>query len=115
MDLKIFHNPKCSKSRATLDLLKNRGLEPQIIEYLANPPTTLELRRLLDMLAIQPRDFIRKKEAPYRDHLLDDDTLSDDVLIQAMVDNPILIERPIVVSNGRAAIGRPPENVLDIL
>jgi len=115
LDLKIFHNPKCSKSRATLDLLKNRGLEPQIIEYLSNPPTTLELHRLLDMLAMQPRDFIRKKEAIYRDHLLDDDTLSDDALIQAMVDNPILIERPIVVSNGRAAIGRPPENVLDIL
>ena len=85
-----------------MDLLKNRGLEPQIIEYLSNPPTTLELHRLLDMLAMQPRDFIRKKEAIYRDHLLDDDTLSDDALIQAMVDNPILIERPIVVSNGRA-------------
>ena len=115
LNLKIFHNPKCSKSRETLALLKSRGLEPQICEYLLNPPTALELREVLEMLAMQPRDLLRKKETAFRDYSLDDETLSDEVLIKVMIDNPILIERPIVVSNGRAAIGRPPEHVLEIL
>ena len=115
MRVKIFHNPKCSKSRATLELLRSRGVEPEIVEYLIEPPTAVELSNILEMLAMQPRELMRDKEAAYQDNGLDDQTLSNDVLIQTMIDHPILIERPIVVSDHRAAIGRPPERVLEIL
>ena len=115
MSVRIFHNPKCSKSRATLEILRERGLEPEIIEYLINPPTLQELSSILEMLQMQPRDLMRKKEAGYREARLDDQSLDHQTLIQAMVDHPILIERPIVLCNGRAVLGRPPENVLDIL
>lgn len=115
MGVKIFHNPKCSKSRETLALLRSRGLEPEIVEYLMKPPTAVELRTILELLAMQPRELMRTKEATYRDNGLDDNTLGNAALIEAMINHPILIERPIVISNGRAAIGRPPESVLEIL
>ena len=115
MSVRIFHNPKCSKSRATLNLLRERGLEPEVTEYLINPPTSQELSSILEMLQMQPRDLMRKKEASYREAGLEDQSLDHQTLIQAMVDHPILIERPIILCNGRAAIGRPPENVLDIV
>lgn len=111
----IFHNPKCSKSQATLALLRSRGVEPKIIEYLLETPTAETLKDILKMLGMQPRELIRNKEAAYRDNALDDPTLSDAALIHAMVEHPILIERPIVICGTRAAIGRPPQNVLKII
>lgn len=115
MSVRIYHNPRCSKSRATLALLEENGHAPVVVEYLKTPPTEDELRQVLAALGLGPRDVIRTGEAAYKDNKLSDEKLSDDQLIAAMVANPILIERPIVVSGGKAKIGRPPEGVLDIL
>lgn len=115
MDVIIYHNPRCSKSRQTLELLKDKGIEPSVIEYLKTPPSAVEIADILEKLGRKPRELMRTKEAEYKELGLDDDALHDGALIHAMVDNPKLIERPIVVANGKAAIGRPPENVLDIL
>jgi arsenate reductase len=109
----IFHNPRCSKSRATLELIQER--EPEVVEYLNNPPTAERLGEILDMLGMKPRELMRTGESLYKENNLNDDALSRDELIAAMVANPILIERPIVIANGTAAIGRPPSAVLDIL
>ncbi|MBC8339667.1 MAG: arsenate reductase (glutaredoxin) [Rhodospirillales bacterium] len=109
----IYHNPRCSKSRQTLALLGENGVEPDIIEYLETPPSAAELKKILGMLGIGPRDLLRKKEA--KEAGLDNPDMDDDTLIEAMAANPIVIERPIVVNNGKAALGRPPESVLDIL
>ena len=111
----IYHNPRCSKSRQTLALLEERGIEPTIIPYLDNPPSASTLKQILKKLALKPRQILRTGEAVYKSLHLDNDQLSDGELIQAMVDNPILIERPIVVNGDKAALGRPPEQVLDIL
>jgi arsenate reductase len=111
----IYHNPRCSKSRAALALLRERGVEPQIIEYLKTPPNAARLKKLLTMLGMAPRELMRKGEAPYKDLGLSDSALSDAKLVAAMVDNPILIERPIVVSGEQARLGRPPERVLELL
>ena len=113
MTVTLYHNPRCSKSRATLAVLQEKGIEPEIVEYLDAPPSAEELKRILAMLGIGPRDLMRRKEA--KEAGLDDPGLSDDALIAAMVANPIVIERPIVVSNGKARIGRPPESVLEIV
>jgi len=115
MSVTIYHNPRCSKSRQTLALLQENGVEPEIVTYLDNPPSAEVLGGVLDMLGKEPREAMRKKEEPYKANGLDDEGLSRGDLIAAMVANPILIERPIVVANGKAAIGRPPESVLDIL
>ncbi|WP_422005981.1 arsenate reductase (glutaredoxin) [Pyruvatibacter mobilis] len=115
MSVRIYHNPRCSKSRATLALLEENGHAPEVVEYLKTPPTEDELRQVLAALGLGPRDVIRTGEAAYKDNNLADENLSDDQLIAAMVADPILIERPIVVSGGKAKIGRPPEGVLDIL
>jgi arsenate reductase len=115
MTIRIFHNPRCSKSRATLALLQQQGFEPEISLYLESPPDADELRSILSKLGKAPRELMRKCEAEYREQGLSDAALSDDELIQAMVATPKLIERPIVLANERAAIGRPPESVLDIL
>lgn len=115
MSVTIYHNPRCSKSRQTLALLRDRGIEPQIIEYLKTPPSAEELKDILRLLGRSPRELMRRKEDAYREAGLDAAGLDDDALIAAMVDHPILIERPIVLANGRAALGRPPEAVLDIL
>ncbi len=115
MTATIYHNPRCSKSCRTLALLNERGLRPRIIEYLKTPPDAATLSRLLDMLGLEPRDLMREKEAEYAANGLDDGTLPRDALIAATIEHPILIERPIVVADGKAAIGRPPESVLDIL
>jgi arsenate reductase len=115
MTVSIFHNPRCSKSRATLALLHDRGIEPEIILYLETPPDADELRSILDKLDCSPRALMRKGEAEYKEQGLNDETLSDEDLIRAMVATPKLIERPIVLSKGRAAIGRPPDSVLEIL
>ena len=111
----IFHNPRCSKSRQTLALLEEQGIEPTIVEYLKTPPAVDEIATILDLLNKEPRELMRRKEAAYADNNLDNPDLSQDALIQAMHDNPVLIERPVVLANGKAALGRPPEDVLEIL
>ena len=115
MSVTIYHNPRCSKSRATLQALEEKQIEPTVVEYLKTPPDAKTLDELLTKLGMEPRDLMRKHEAEYKDNNLDDETLSRDQLIQAMIDFPRLIERPIVVANGKVAIGRPVENVMDIL
>jgi arsenate reductase (glutaredoxin) len=112
--LTIFHNPKCSKSRETLALLRHRGLAPRIVEYLKTPPDADELARIVKQLGIAPEALVRKGEDVYKSKYAGR-TLSDAEWIAAMVADPVLIERPIVVANGKAAIGRPPERVLELL
>lgn len=115
MSVICYHNPRCGKSRQTLALLKGQGLEPTVIEYLKTPPSAQELDDILQKLGMGPRELMRTKEAAYKANHLDDPTLDRQALIAAMLDNPILIERPIVLANDKAAIGRPPEAVLAIL
>ncbi len=112
---RIYHNPRCSKSRQALALLEEHGVVPEIIRYLETPPTAAELADLLDKLGLQPRDLMRQKEAEYKELGLDNPELSNDALIAAMVAHPKLIERPIVVKGSKAALGRPPESVLTLL
>lgn len=111
----IYHNPRCSKSRATLALLEERGIDASVIEYLKEPPDEIELRQLLDLLGIPARELLRKGEAPYKELGLADESKTEDEIIKAIVENPILMERPIVTTASKARIGRPPESVLDIL
>ncbi len=111
----IYHNARCSKSRAAMALLSDKGLDINVVKYLDTPPDRAELSEVLDMLGIEPRELMRKGEQAYKDNHLDDESLSRDQLIDAMVNNPILIERPIVIKDGKAAIGRPIENIIDIL
>ncbi len=115
MSTTIYHNPRCSKSRQTLQLLIDNDVEPVVIEYLKLPPSAQTLDKILTQLNLEPRELMRKKEAPYRENSLDDPALTRAELIAAMVQNPILIERPIVTHGNRAAIGRPPESVLEII
>ncbi|WP_114241114.1 arsenate reductase (glutaredoxin) [Dyella sp. C9] len=115
MTVRIYHNNRCSKSRATLALLEQRGVVCDVVNYLETPPSAEELAQLLDMLGMTPRELMRKGEAEYAELGLDDPALDDTALIAAMASHPRLIERPIVVANGKAAIGRPPEAVLGIL
>ncbi len=112
---RIFHNPRCSKSRQTLELLQQKGIEPEIIRYLETPPTEQELLHVLELLGCEPRELMRTKESEYKEQNLDNPELTRQQLVQAMVNTPKLIERPIVLANGKAAIGRPPELVLEIL
>ena len=114
-ELTIWHNPRCRKSREVLQLLEAKGADLEIVKYLETPPSAGELDRVLTSLNMQPRQLMRRKEAPYRDLNLADEKLSRDDLIAAMVENPILIERPVVIRGSRAALGRPAENVLDLL
>jgi len=113
--LTIYHNPRCSKSRATLALLEERNVHPEVIHYLETPPDAATLRRLLELLKLEPRQLMRTKEEIYQTLNLQDEDRTTEELIAAMVANPILIERPIVVSGKSAVIGRPPENVLSLL
>ena len=115
MSVTIYHNPRCSKSRQTLQLLRDKGIEPNIVEYLSTPPNPAELSDILDRLGLEPRDLMRKKEAEYAEAGLDNPGLSREELIQRMVDYPKVIERPIVLKDDKAAVGRPPERVLEIL
>lgn len=115
MAVTIYHNPKCAKSREALRLLRSHGIEPQIVEYLQSPPSKAELERLLDLLGLEPRALLRTKEPEYRKAGLDDPKLTRAAIVRAMLEHPKLIERPIVVAGRKAALGRPPENVLKIL
>ena len=115
MTVTIYHNARCSKSRETLKLIEGRGLKPKVVDYVKTPPSAAELKAILKMLGLRPRELLRKGEPRCVELGLKDRHLDDDALIALMVANPILIERPIVVAGGKAAIGRPPENVLTIL
>ena len=111
----IYINPKCSKCRLSLALLKEKNVTAEIVEYLTTPPDRRQLSEILDLLKLEPRELMRTFEAPYTELNLDNENLSRDDLIQAMIENPILIERPIVINGNKATIGRPPEKILDIL
>ena len=115
MEISIYHNPRCSKSRQTLQLLNERGIEPTIINYLQDPPTHQQIDSILRGLDFEPRQLMRRKEKEYKELTLDDPALTRDQLIAAMVTTPKLIERPIVIAGDQIAIGRPPESVLTIL
>ena len=115
MKVTIYHNPRCSKSRQTLALLRERGIEPEVVEYLKTPPSEAELARILDMLGKSPEELMRRNEAEYKEHFKGRD-LSREEAIRLMVRYPKVIERPVVVvDDARAAVGRPPEAVLEIL
>ncbi len=111
----LYHNPRCSKSRQTLQLLRENNIEPMIVEYLEKPPSKVALKRIIQQLNLTPRQLMRKNESVFKALNLADKSLSDEKLIAAMVENPILIERPIVVSGDKAVIGRPPEKVMGML
>jgi len=111
----FLHNPRCSKSRQALQLLQDQAVDVEVIEYLKTPPDFASLDSILRMLTLQPRELMRKNEDEYTQLHLDNTELSREQLIQAMVDHPILIERPILIKDGKAAVGRPPEQILDIL
>ena len=115
MSTVIFYNPKCSKCRTTLSILEEKGVDFEVIKYLENTPSVDELKDLLNQLNMDARSLMRTFEAPYKENNLDDESLSEDDLIQAMIDNPILIERPIVKTDKGVVIARPPENVLGII
>lgn len=114
MHVKIYHNPRCSKSRQALSLLRERGIDPEVVEYLKTPPTEEELNGILDLLGMEPENLMRKGEEEYK-RLVRGKHLSREQLVRIMVEHPRLIERPIVVAGGKAVVGRPPEKVLTIL
>lgn len=111
----IYHNPRCSKSRQTLQLLQDKGLNPTVIEYLKTPPSEKDIIDIVNKMGVTPLEIIRTKEEAFKELGLNDNAVTDDALIRAMADTPQLIERPIVVKGEKAAIGRPPEKVLEIL
>jgi arsenate reductase len=115
MHVKIYHNPRCSKSRQTLQVLKEHDVEPEVIEYLKTPPDKSTLKQILQQLGLSPRELMRQKEAEYKENQLDDPNLTNDQLIEAMLKHPKLIERPIVITDKGVALGRPPEKVLEVL
>lgn len=115
MTVTIYHNPRCTKSRNTLELLIQQNINPKQILYLDQPPQFETLKSILDLLGLTARQLMRQHEPPYAQNQLDNPELTEESLINAMIQHPILIERPIVLANGKAAIGRPPENILEIL
>ncbi|HSG73179.1 MAG TPA: arsenate reductase (glutaredoxin) [Planctomycetaceae bacterium] len=113
--MKIYHNPRCSKSRQTLALIRAAGVEPEIVDYLNEPPSVEELDELLKKLRLEPRDIMRKGEAEYKDLKLKDRELGRDEALRILAEHPRLLERPIVVEGRNAVLGRPPENVKKLL
>ena len=111
----LYHNPRCSKSRAALALLQQRNVDLEVVRYLEAPPDEATLRELLDKLGMKPLELMRRGEARFRELGLKDAGVSDDDRVQAMAENPILIERPIFIAGNRAVVGRPPERVLELL
>jgi len=112
----IYHNPRCSKSRATLELLQEQGIEPEIVEYMKDPPDQQTLAHLVELLGVSPRELLRTNEQVYKDAGLDENDLCDEDILDALAQCPTILQRPIVVvDDERAAIGRPPESVLEIL
>ena len=114
-EITIYHNPRCSKSRQTLELLQENNISPEIILYLETPPSKSGLRLLLNKLGINARELLRKGEEAYKEHGLSDTSMTEDQIIDAMLASPKLIERPIVVAGDKAVLGRPPENVLTLI
>ena len=112
--MKIYHNPRCSKSRQTLGILQDKGIEPEVVEYLKTPPSGAELKRILKKLGLKAEDIIRKGEALYKEKYKGK-TLTNEQWIKVLAENPVLIERPIVVTDNKAVLGRPPENVLELV
>ena len=112
---KIFHNPRCSKSRQTLRILQDNNCEIEIINYLEKDLDVSLIKDILKKLSLKPRDILRTSEQDYKDNNLKEDNLSDDVLIDYMIKYPILIERPIVIKGHKAVLGRPPENILELI
>lgn len=115
MTIRIYHNPRCSKSRQTLKLIRDAGIEPEVIEYLDSPPSTRELDQLLKKLGMEPQDLMRKGESLYRELGLAKQELSRKEALEILHEHPKLIERPIVVKGDRAVLGRPPESVEELL
>jgi len=115
MSVKIYHNPRCTKSRQTLQLLEEKGVQAEVIEYLKTPPDAQTLKEIIKLLNIDAMQLVRKHEDEFKLAGLDQDNLSEDDIINAMVQYPKLIERPIVINKKQVAIGRPPENILAIL
>lgn len=115
MDIVIWHNPRCGKSRETLALLEAKGVKPRVVEYLKDPPTAAQIKAALKLLGLKARELMRRHEPEYRSEGLDDPALSEEQLVAAMAKHPILIERPVVLAGKKAALGRPPERVLEIL
>ncbi len=111
----MYHNPRCSKSRETLQILNDHEIEPEIVDYLDEPPSAEELKRIIGLLGVSARDLLRTTEQVYKDADLDDDSLSDDEIIDAICEYPALLQRPIVICGDRAVIGRPPSRVLEII
>ncbi len=111
----IYHNPRCSKSRETLQLLQDNNVAPAIVEYLEQPPSVDELKSIIRLLGVNARDLLRTTEPVYKDAELDDDSLSEEEIIEAICEYPALLQRPIVVAGDKAVIGRPPVKVLDII
>tara|TARA_Y100000817_G_C16835238_1_gene535444 strand:- start:768 stop:1148 length:381 start_codon:yes stop_codon:yes gene_type:complete len=111
----IFHNPRCSKSRACLELITSMGITPRVKLYLDEIITNDELNNILRMLGIKPRELLRKSEEEYETYNLDDNKLEDEEIIKIIIENPILIQRPLVIANNSAIIGRPPENIFKLL
>jgi arsenate reductase len=114
-DITIYHNPRCSKSRQTLELLEDRGIEPAVVDYLKDPPDAATLAALCRKLGIRPADLLRRKEPPFKNLNLADQLDDDQAILAAMAEYPVLIERPIVVKGNQARIGRPPQRVVEIL
>lgn len=114
-ELTLYHNPRCSKSRSALQLLEERDLQPVVVHYLDTPPSAAQLREVLEKLGLPPRQLLRSGEDEYRELGLANQALSDEELIEAMAAHPRLIERPILIAGDRAVIGRPPENILELL
>ncbi|WP_164101877.1 arsenate reductase (glutaredoxin) [Candidatus Laterigemmans baculatus] len=112
---KIYHNPRCSKSRAALQLLKSKGVEFEEVRYLDDPPTETELRKVVEMLGVKPVELVRRGEKLFKELGLAEKPLSDDQWLTTLAANPKLLQRPIVLHRGRAVVGRPPERVLEIL
>jgi len=113
MSVTIYHNPRCSKSRQTLELIREKGVEPQIVEYLQTPPSAAELKDILSKLGKTAAEIVRTKEA--KEEGIDVEALDNDALIEALVAHPRAIERPIVVKDAKAVMGRPPQNVIDLI
>ena len=114
-NLVIYHNARCSKSRETLQIIQSHDIEPEIIDYLDEPPDPAELKRIIALLGVQARDIMRTTEPVYRDAELDDDSLSEDDIVEAICEYPELLQRPIVISGDRAIIGRPPSRVIELI
>ena len=115
MPVTIWHNPKCSTSRRVLEMIRNKGIEPHVVEYLKTPPSAKDIKAVLAKAKIGARALLRKKEPAYRARGLDDEKLSDAALIRAMTEEPVLIERPVVLGGRRAVLARPPERVFEVL